>query len=760
MPCPKPCLVVCASIVLAVAGGRTLDSVAASQRSEPAGAERVAIESVVNGLLASVQADGSIVPGSAASGLAAQFDRYELGNGLIALRSAATGQYVSARDGAPLMADRDLVGETEMFRPVGGAGRLVRLRAVAARAFVCADDGGYGAWTASKRCPNQWQLLRIDRVEPEPPAAWTITTPSPGTTLLATSVTFAWEAIGDEFWLTVGMAPGAADVYASESLGPATSHMVSGLPLNGAALFVEVRRRVGSTYDASRVQYTAPIRKGLAVITDFADRRLEDWTGPGIRSVDDLTGQLRQMEEHWAWLSRGREIFRWDIIRIELPRPAAADAYAGWDAFRDAAIVLARQQVQTADYDVDSDGIIDAVWLVVSSGFESVPFAIGGMSRNAGANLFVDGQGSESVRRGATGNFTHELGHCLGLPDLYGTYSTVGDLTVMGYSWWLPPPDFTAYERLKLGWLAPRVISDSTSGVWLPSAHEQLAAVLIPTVRPSEYFLIEYLDPPVSGYGSSPGGYRGLAVYHVLEGSSMWQDPPLMKLEPADGSAVPGTGADPGNFFHPDNPAMILPMTFRSYYHDGNEVFRIDNVVSRDGGLAFDIEVAAQPQIPAPVNLLVNPSFESGEPDRPAAWRADSWVPQGTTFGWPALTAVDGQYSAYLEAASENDMRWIQTVTSLVPGEQYLLCGTIKGEGIEGSQATVGGNVSLLGGFVRSDALSGTFDWTPLCVQFTAEASSAEVACRMGFYGSTVRGRLWCDDFRLERVGLRRVFTP
>lgn len=555
-----------------------------------------------------------------------------------------------------------------------------------------------------------------------------------------------------------GCASGGTEVYASESLGSTTAHTVTGLPLNGATLFVEVRRRIGALIDVVSVRYTAPIRKGVAVITDFADRRLEDWTGPGITGVDALAAQLRSMEAHWAWLSRGRETFQWDIIRIELPQPAVADAYPGWDAFRDAAIALARQQVETADYDVDSDGIIDAAWLIVSSGYEPVPFAIGGMSRNAGANLFVDGQASQSVQSKATGNFTHELGHCLGLPDLYGTYSTIDDLTVMGFSWWLPPADFTAYERIRLGWLTPQVISETTAGVWLPWANDHFAAVLIPTTRPSEYFLIEYRAPPPSGFGSVPPNYRGLAIYHVLEGSSMWQDPPLIKLEPADGNIRPEHGLDPQDFFYPENPAMVLPMVLRSYYHDGDEVFRIDNVIWHDGGLAFDIVIAAPSSIPPSTNLLANPSFEEGEAGQPDAWKTGSWVSQGATFTWPSPSAFAGQYGARLEAASENDMWWSQTVTALVPGQQYLLCGTLKGEEVEGTQGNVGGNVSVLGGFVRSEGLWGTFDWTKRCVQFTAETPTVDVACRMGFYGSTVRGRLWCDDLTLERLGLSSAF--
>jgi hypothetical protein len=189
---------------------------------------------------------------------------------------------------------------------------------------------------------------------------------------------------------------------------------------------------------------------------------------------------------------------------------------------------------------------------------------------------------------------------------MYGTYGTMSSLTDMSYSWPVPPPDFSAYERIKLGWLTPQVVSKTTQSVWLPSANDTLAAVKVPTTRPFEYFLIEYRHRPASGYGSQDVDFNGLAVYHVLEGSSMSQNPPLMKLEPADGSIAPSQPADPNDFFSPDNPAMILPLTLLSYFGEGQEVFRLDNVAWRNGGISFDITIAGPQQSS---NLLANGSF-------------------------------------------------------------------------------------------------------------------------------------------------------
>ena len=262
-----------------------------------------------------------------------------------------------------------------------------------------------------------------------------ITSPAPGSSLRVTPVTFKWNGAGDEFWLDIGSSPGASDFYASGSLGSQTEHTVSRMPLNGGALYVQLRRRRGAVIDAVSVQYTAPIRKGLAVITDFSDRRLEDWTGSGMKSVEDVSAMVGKMADHWAWLSRGRERIQWDIIRVQVPAALSPDPFQGhWVNFRNAIANLIKQQVATADYDVDVDGEIDAAWIIVSNGNTEIPSAIGGSSLNNGVNMFVDGQSSVSVVAGAIGNFNHELAHLLGIPDLYGPYDTIHTLTLMSYS--------------------------------------------------------------------------------------------------------------------------------------------------------------------------------------------------------------------------------------------------------------------------------------------------------------------------------------
>ncbi len=439
------------------------------------------------------------------------------------------------------------------------------------------DTGGWQAWTSLTytgvplAIGRQTLRLVFDSTGPsgatgnvnwiqfhlQQTGPFSIVAPEPGMTLRTTAVTFKWSAGGDDSELTVGSTPGAADVYDSGSLGSATEHTVPRLPLDGRLIYVEVRRTNGGIVDRADALFVAPVRRGLAIVADFSNRRLEDWTGAGMRSLDDLSAQLRELEAHWAWLSLGQEKFQWDITRIQLAQAAVPGAFYSWSQFRDTIAALVKQQIDVRDYDINRDGVLDISWVIVSSGDSPIEYAIGGASKNGGVNMFMDGQASQSVVFKHTGNFTHEVGHLLGIQDMYGTYGTLSTLTLMSFPWPLPPPGFSAYEKVLLGWVKPQVVADTSRDLWLPAAEESPAAVKVPTSRDYEYFLIEYRKRPSSGYASDDVRYDGLAIYHVLEGSSMSQNPPIVKLEPADGSIQPSQPLDVNDLASPENPLLF-----------------------------------------------------------------------------------------------------------------------------------------------------------------------------------------------------------
>ncbi|PXF56303.1 MAG: hypothetical protein C4B58_14005 [Deltaproteobacteria bacterium] len=84
-------------------------------------------------------------------------------------------------------------------------------------------------------------------------SAHQITSPTPGSTLLGTTVTFQWTSGAYEYWLYVGSSQGTYDYHNSGSLGSSTSTTVSGLPNDGSTVYVRLWWKVsagaGWTYD-------------------------------------------------------------------------------------------------------------------------------------------------------------------------------------------------------------------------------------------------------------------------------------------------------------------------------------------------------------------------------------------------------------------------------------------------------------------------------------------------------------------------------
>ena len=85
-----------------------------------------------------------------------------------------------------------------------------------------------------------------------------MTSPPPGTTLAASSVTLAWAAGqgADEYALAIGSAAGGIDLY-SQSQGQALSVAVSGLPTDGRTLYARLSTRFGTAWQFNDYVYTA-----------------------------------------------------------------------------------------------------------------------------------------------------------------------------------------------------------------------------------------------------------------------------------------------------------------------------------------------------------------------------------------------------------------------------------------------------------------------------------------------------------------------
>ena len=129
----------------------------------------------------------------------------------------------------------------------------------------------------------------------------------------------------------------------------------------------------------------------------------------------------------------------------------------------------------------------------------------------------------------ALGTSAHELGHGLGLPDLYdvsGTTEGVGEWSLMGsgnYTSLNSPAHFDAWSLLRMGWATARELT--TAGTYAVGEVQTQDTVFI--IRPlgpnpnNEYFLLENKQPRQSDvYNMQTGGtggpkLGGLLVWHI-----------------------------------------------------------------------------------------------------------------------------------------------------------------------------------------------------------------------------------------------------
>jgi unsaturated rhamnogalacturonyl hydrolase len=100
-------------------------------------------------------------------------------------------------------------------------------------------------------------------------AAGVLTTPTPGSTLTGSTVTFMWSAGSGAtaYWLDIGTLPGGNTIYQSGNLGNVTSTTVNGLPTNGTTIYVTLYSLSSGQWVSNAYTYTAfNAATGLAVM--------------------------------------------------------------------------------------------------------------------------------------------------------------------------------------------------------------------------------------------------------------------------------------------------------------------------------------------------------------------------------------------------------------------------------------------------------------------------------------------------------------
>lgn len=220
--------------------------------------------------------------------------------------------------------------------------------------------------------------------------------------------------------------------------------------------------------------------------------------------------------------------------------------------------------IDFSQYDTDNDGFVDNVFIYYAGYNE----AEGGPANSVWPHRYVvqswevDGEteidgkiiydyactselkGTSGTEMCGIGNFCHEFGHVLGLPDYYHTEDSYS--TTLGY-WSImdggaysndgrTPPLYSAYDRFFLGWLTPTEISSPEYLYLLPltqSMEKQTdmshQAYLLADrehnldgqdPNPTEFFIMEYRQQ--TGWDEYLPG-EGVLFWHIDYKSRIWQ---------------------------------------------------------------------------------------------------------------------------------------------------------------------------------------------------------------------------------------------
>ena len=149
---------------------------------------------------------------------------------------------------------------------------------------------------------------------------------------------------------------------------------------------------------------------------------------------------------------------------------------------------------------------------------------------SGGKDFLVDNYGafgelSQDGDYGSFGTLCHEYSHCLGLPDFYYGSNTkvVGSWDVMdmgnynagGFS----PPNYSAHERMVLGWLDIQELTATTTVTNMQSLDSKAAYLIRNDGYSDEYYIVE--NRQQTGWDSALPG-SGLLVFHVDYDRDIW----------------------------------------------------------------------------------------------------------------------------------------------------------------------------------------------------------------------------------------------
>lgn len=305
----------------------------------------------------------------------------------------------------------------------------------------------------------------------------------------------------------------------------------------------------------------------LVILVEFDDQGAvgsveSDWEAALFGPLDSVRdyydevsyGQLSITPAPETFGIQNNGIIGWLPVGYDHPNTGSDTGIANMKLTRDA-LIAADPHVDYSSFDRDGNGAVDVSELsvlIVAAGYErsySALYSPNVWGHEFGLFLLVpppvlDGVYVADVFRGGRymqigewhqsygaeghmatiGIMVHELGHDLGLPDLYdvdGSSEGIGKWGLMGSGSWgtsggwsgSSPSHPCAWSKEFLGFVTPEPISNEVA-LPVPSVATHDTAYRVSTIDPSQYFLVENRQPV--GYDQGlPVDSGGILILHI-----------------------------------------------------------------------------------------------------------------------------------------------------------------------------------------------------------------------------------------------------
>jgi M6 family metalloprotease-like protein len=254
--------------------------------------------------------------------------------------------------------------------------------------------------------------------------------------------------------------------------------------------------------------------------------------------------------------------------------------------------------------------------------------------------------GTSGQQHGRIGGIAHEIGHVLGVPDLYGgsAGNGLGSYGLMANSWGFDssqfyPPIMCPWTKKKIGWLEPKKLVKSGRYSIKASAISDDVYQIDLNEAGTEYLLVENRQP-ISFDAKLPQG--GLAIWHVDEaavhradggwpGQQNWPSNSnhyRVALIQADGDfdlERANNRGDGEDLFHANGIAELLPSTLNGNRHPNTDIYQgglvrptgvsITDISASAETMQFSVTFDGEPPIITPVQesvLELKTPFEGG----------------------------------------------------------------------------------------------------------------------------------------------------